>query len=58
MTQQKSDSMFDKRIVERNIRRNIISCKDYDLYLKALKDAKRKSVSLLSHEKQSNADGE
>jgi hypothetical protein len=32
-------SLFDRRIVERNIKRGLIARKDYDRFLKALPDA-------------------
>jgi hypothetical protein len=31
--------LFDRRIVERNIKRGLITRKDYDKYLKSLSDA-------------------
>ncbi len=34
--------LFDSRVVERNIKRGLITRKDYDKYLKSLGDAKDK----------------
>jgi hypothetical protein len=34
--------LFDRRIVERNIRRGLITRKDYDKFLKSLSDASGK----------------
>ncbi len=34
--------LFDARVVERNIKRGIITRKDYEKYLKSLADAKDK----------------
>ena len=50
MAQQEPESTFDKRIVARNIRRNKITRKDYEQYLKSLKDAKDKSATMFSGE--------
>jgi len=36
--------LFDRRIVERNIKRGLITRKDYEKFLKALDDAKDKGV--------------
>ena len=35
--------LFDARVVERNIKRGIITRKDYEKYLKSLGDAKDKT---------------
>ncbi len=34
-----SPALFDRRIVERNIKRGLITRKDYEKYLKSLSDA-------------------
>jgi hypothetical protein len=34
--------LFDARVVERNIKRGLVSRKDYEKYLKSLADAKDK----------------
>ena len=34
--------IFDSRIVERNIKRGLVSRKDYEKYLKSLPDSKEK----------------
>jgi hypothetical protein len=36
--------LFDLRTVERNIKRGLITRKDYEKHLKAIHDAKEKSV--------------
>ena len=40
----KTARLFDKRTVERNIKRGLISRKDYDKYLKSLDDIADKGV--------------
>ena len=37
-----SPTLFDRRIVERNIKRGLITRKDYEKYLKSLSDAAEK----------------
>jgi hypothetical protein len=48
MTKETKDApdvrMFDTRNVERNIKRGLITRKDYDKYLKSLTDAKDKTI--------------
>lgn len=46
----KQDTIFDKRVVRRNIKRNLLTGKEYEQYLKSLKDAKEKAVPMLSEE--------
>jgi hypothetical protein len=46
----KPESYFDKRIVARNIKHNKISKKEYEQFLKGLKDASVKSVPMFSDE--------
>jgi hypothetical protein len=58
MAQQEPESTFDKRIVARNIRRNKITRKDYEQYLKSLKDAKDKSATMFSDEGQKGTSDE
>ena len=38
--------IFDSRIVERNIKRGLVSRKDYEKYLKSLPDSKDKVKSV------------
>jgi hypothetical protein len=40
----KTARLYDKRTVERNIKKGLISRKDYDKYLKSLDDAAEKGV--------------
>ncbi len=40
------DMLYDKRIVDRNIRRGLISRKDFDKHLKALHDLKREATEV------------
>lgn len=40
-----SPTLFDRRIVERNIKRGLITRKDYDKFLKSLADAAEKVKS-------------
>ncbi len=40
-----SPALFDRRIVERNIKRGLITRKDYEKYLKSLADAAEKVKS-------------
>jgi hypothetical protein len=58
MAQQKPESIFDKRIVERNLKRNKITQKDYEQYLKSLPDAKGKSIKVLKEEKEEKEEEE
>lgn len=46
----KQEAIFDKRVVRRNIKRNLLSGKEYEQYLKSLRDAKDKAVPMLSEE--------
>jgi hypothetical protein len=46
----KQESIFDKRVVKRNIKRNLLTSKEYEQYLKSLKDAKEKAISMFSEE--------
>jgi hypothetical protein len=41
----KNARLFDRRIVERNIKKGLVTRKDYDKYLKALDDAAAKIAS-------------
>jgi len=40
----KNFRLFDRRTIERNIKKGLISRKDYEKYLKSLDDAKDKGV--------------
>jgi len=53
----KQETMFDKRIVARNLKRNKINRKDYEAYLKGLKDVKDKAVQVF-HEGSKGASGQ
>jgi len=37
--------LYDRRTIERNIKKGLITRKDYDKFLKSLEDAKDKGVS-------------
>jgi hypothetical protein len=59
----KPESLFDKRIVERNIRNGRLTQKEYDGFLKRLQDARVKSAPLFEEpgsgdEASGNPDGE
>jgi hypothetical protein len=41
----KNARLFDRRIVERNIKKGLVTRKDYDKYLKALDDSAAKIAS-------------
>ncbi len=43
----KNARLFDRRTVERNIKKGLVSRKDYDKYMKALGDAAEKAAPLL-----------
>jgi hypothetical protein len=50
--------LFDRRIVERNIKRGLITRKDYDKYLKSLSDSADKlRPAEESHEAPSGSEG-
>jgi hypothetical protein len=42
----KQDVCFDKRIVSRSIKKGLITRKEYEQYLKSLKDATEKAVPM------------
>ncbi len=42
----KNTRLFDRRTVERNIKKGLITRKDYDKYLKALGDAAEKAATI------------
>jgi hypothetical protein len=42
----RTEKLFDKRIVTRNIRKNKLSRKEYEQYLKGLEDSTAKAVPL------------
>jgi hypothetical protein len=43
--------MFDKRVLQRNLRRGLISRADYDKFVKALPDASENAAPLLDDER-------
>jgi hypothetical protein len=43
-TDPKTARLYDKRTVERNIKKGLVSRKDYEKYLKSLEDAAEKGV--------------
>ena len=47
---QNSARLFDTRTVERNIKRGLLTRKDYDKYLKSLADAKDKTKPAGDHD--------
>lgn len=47
-----ADKLYDKRILERNIRKGMLTRKDHERYLKELEDAKPKCVALFSEEEE------
>ena len=44
----KPESLFDKRIVQRNVRKNRVSRKEVDQFLKSLPDVAAKAVPVFS----------
>jgi hypothetical protein len=46
----KLEAIFDKRVVRRNIKRNLLTGKEYEQYLKSLKDVKDKAITMMSEE--------
>lgn len=46
----KQETIFDKRVVKRNIKRKILAENDYEHYIKNLKDATHKAVPIFSEE--------
>jgi nitrogen regulatory protein PII-like uncharacterized protein len=42
----RGDMLYDKRIVDRNIRTGLISRKDYEKHIKALQDLKQEAVEV------------
>lgn len=47
---QKPESLFDKRIVDRNIKREKLTRKEHKQYLKGLPDAAAKAVPMFHEE--------
>lgn len=47
---EKSEALFDKRIVQRNIKRGRITRREYDAFVKHLDDVTDKSEPLFSEE--------
>lgn len=46
----KPEALFDKRTVERNIKRGRVTQKEYDAYLKTLNNAEDKATALFPEE--------
>ena len=46
----KNESLYDKRIVERNIRRSAITRKDYETYISKLPDVRDKAVRVFGED--------
>ncbi|MFH2009240.1 MAG: hypothetical protein ABI333_21805 [bacterium] len=49
----KPDSLFDKRIISRNIHRGRVTRKEYEQFLKGLADTTNKAVPMFSDEERS-----
>ena len=50
MAKLEKDKLFDKRIVERNIAKGLISREEYDKHIVALADREAEAVPLLAEE--------
>ena len=51
----KPEALFDKRIVTRNINRGRVARKEYEQFLKGLKDATEKAVPMFADEDRETA---
>ena len=57
------DQRFDSRLIERNLRKGIITREEYDAYISDLKDNEKNAVTIqleqpLFHKPEEDADGD